>query len=599
MRSGAAEDRDSLTIAHARARPGLARRLDWIPNWYCANHRVAYWDMFGWPEQKPDYGFPVETMWWFDEDKAASNWQRLSISVPPDGRRPLMGAYILRRILLMIPTMFGIMAISFAVVQFAPGGPVEQVIAKLHGQATLGDRASAAAAAIAGGGSSVDAGGEVSSKYRGAQGLDPGIHQQAGKAVRLRQAAARALRRRCCGTMPASISARAIFRDISVLDLILEKMPVSISLGLWITLLSYADLDPARHPQGGQGRLDLRRLDVSGVIIVGYAIPGFLFAILLIVLFAGGCFFDWFPLRGLTSENFDQLSWSQKILDYFWHLALPLTAMVLSAFATTTLLTKNSFLDEIRKQYVMTARAKGLTRAAGALRPRLPQRHADRHRRLSRRLHLGLLHRLAADREHLLARRPRPARLPLGAQPRLSGGVRQPLHLLAARPGRQPDLRPDLHLDRSAHRFRAEGRLMAQILAEARSRRHAAAGRRAALAVAAQPAALAEFQGQPARLLVAVDLPRAVRAVAVCRVHRQRQADRRLLQGRDPVSGAASTTPKRSSAASYAVTDYRDPVIQDEIKANGWMIWPPIRYSYQHRQRRHSRSRPRPSRPGC
>ena len=122
----------------------------------------------------------------------------------------------------------------------------------------------------------------------------------------------------------------------------------------------------------------------SGVIIIGYAIPGFLFAILLIILFAGGSFFDWFPLRGLTSDNWAQLPWWQKILDYFWHLALPIIAMMLGAFATMTLLTKNSFLDEIRKQYVLTARAKGCTPTPGALRPHLPQRHADRHRRISR-----------------------------------------------------------------------------------------------------------------------------------------------------------------------------------------------------------------------
>ncbi len=150
------------------------------------------------------------------------------------------------------------------------------------------------------------------------------------------------------------------FRDISVIDLILEKMPVSISLGLWITLISYGISIPLGIRKAVK---DGSAFDVwtSGVVIVAYAIPGFLFAILLMVLFAGGSFFDWFPLRGLTSDNWESLSWPARILDYFWHLALPLTAMVLSAFATTTLLTKNSFLDEIRKQYVVTARAKGLS----------------------------------------------------------------------------------------------------------------------------------------------------------------------------------------------------------------------------------------------
>ena len=153
------------------------------------------------------------------------------------------------------------------------------------------------------------------------------------------------------------------FRDISVLSLIVEKMPVSISLGLWMTLLSYAISIPLGIRKAVR---DGTPFDVwtSGVIIVAYAVPGFLFAILLIVFFAGGTFFDWFPLRGLTSDNWAQLSWPERIVDYFWHLALPLTAMALSAFATTTLLTKNSFLDEIRKQYVVTARAKGLIGAA-------------------------------------------------------------------------------------------------------------------------------------------------------------------------------------------------------------------------------------------
>lgn len=150
------------------------------------------------------------------------------------------------------------------------------------------------------------------------------------------------------------------FRDISVLDLILEKMPVSISIGLWITLLSYLISIPLGIRKAVK---DGTPFDVwtSGVVIVGYAIPGFLFGIMLMVLFAGGSFWDWFPLRGLTSDNWDQLSWWGKIVDYFWHMTLPLTALVLSAFATTTLLTKNSFLEEIRKQYVVTARAKGLS----------------------------------------------------------------------------------------------------------------------------------------------------------------------------------------------------------------------------------------------
>ena len=150
------------------------------------------------------------------------------------------------------------------------------------------------------------------------------------------------------------------FRDISVLELIAEKLPVSISLGLWMTLLSYGISIPLGIAKAVR---DGTRFDVwtSAVVVIGYAIPGFLFAVLLIVLFAGGTFLDWFPLRGLTSDNWADLSWWSKVLDYFWHIALPLISMALGAFATTTLLTKNSFLDEIRKHYVLTARAKGLS----------------------------------------------------------------------------------------------------------------------------------------------------------------------------------------------------------------------------------------------
>ncbi|UCA45713.1 microcin C ABC transporter permease YejB [Pseudochrobactrum sp. XF203] len=267
-----------------------------------------------------------------------------------------MGAYILRRLLLMIPTIFGIMAISFAVIQFAPGGPVERVIAQLQGQG--GD----AMDRLSGGGAdagaiSMDSG--SSSKYRGAQGLDPefiaSLEQQFGfdKPPLER-----------FGLMLWNYArfdfGHSYFRDIEVIDLIKEKLPVSISLGLWLTLISYMISIPLGILKAVR---DGSRFDVwtSAVIIIGYAIPSFLFAIMLIVLFAGGSFFDWFPLRGLTSPDFDQMSLWGKITDYIWHMALPVLALVLSAFATTTLLTKNSFLEEIRKQYVTTARAKGLT----------------------------------------------------------------------------------------------------------------------------------------------------------------------------------------------------------------------------------------------
>ncbi|QPC86566.1 microcin C ABC transporter permease YejB [Mesorhizobium sp. NBSH29] len=266
-----------------------------------------------------------------------------------------MGAYILRRVLLMIPTLFGIMAVSFAVIQFAPGGPVEQIISKLQNPGG-GDALSGGGGDTAGG-SAFDSGGGT--QYRGAQGLDPEFIAKLEKQFGFDKPPLE----RFFGMIwdyARFDFGESFFRKISVLDLILEKMPVSISIGLWITLLSYLISIPLGIRKAVS---DGSSFDVwtSGIVIVGYAIPGFLFAIMLMVLFAGGSFYDWFPLRGLVSDNFSQLPWYSKILDYFWHLALPLTAMVLSAFATTTLLTKNSFLDEIRKQYVVTARAKGLS----------------------------------------------------------------------------------------------------------------------------------------------------------------------------------------------------------------------------------------------
>jgi microcin C transport system permease protein len=271
-----------------------------------------------------------------------------------------MGAYILRRILLMIPTLFGILAVSFAVIQFAPGGPVEQVIAKITGQGgDASGRLTGGGADLGGTGGNFEPGSEISSKYRGAQGLDPEFIAQLEKQFGFDRPPLERFFKMVWDYARFDFG-ESFFRDISVIDLIIEKMPVSVSIGLWITLLSYLISIPLGIRKAVH---DGSAFDVwtSAVVIVGYAIPGFLFAILLMVLFAGGSFWDWFPLRGLTSDNWDQLSLWGKIVDYFWHLTLPLTAMVLSAFATTTLLTKNSFLDEIRKQYVITARAKGLS----------------------------------------------------------------------------------------------------------------------------------------------------------------------------------------------------------------------------------------------
>jgi len=268
-----------------------------------------------------------------------------------------MGAYILRRLLLMIPTLFGIMAISFVIVQFAPGGPVEQFISELNnGRGNLTTAISGNQAGDLAG--QQGSGDQAQGGYRGSRGLPPEFIAQIEKQFGFDKPPLERFFSMIWNYLRFDFG-ESYFRDISVIDLVLEKMPVSITLGLWMTLLSYGISIPLGIAKAVR---DGSRFDVwtSSVIIVGYALPGFLFAILLIVLFAGGSFWDLFPLRGLTSENFDSLPWHQQILDYLWHITLPITAMAVGAFATTTLLTKNSFLDEIRKQYVVTARAKGL-----------------------------------------------------------------------------------------------------------------------------------------------------------------------------------------------------------------------------------------------
>ena len=259
-----------------------------------------------------------------------------------------MLAYIVRRLLLIIPTLFGILLVNFLIIQAAPGGPVEQTIANLEGFEGATSRISGSAQ------------GEVASgsTYRGAQGLDPEIIEEIKRMYGFDKPAHERFWLMIKGYMTFDFG-DSFFRDASVIDLILEKMPVSISLGLWTTLLTYLISIP----------LGIRKaithgsaFDVwtSSLIIVGYAIPGFLLAILLIVVFAGGSYFDWFPLRGLTSNNWEDLDAWDKFKDYMWHLVLPITAMVIGSFATLTMLTKNCFLDEIGKQYVTTARAKGL-----------------------------------------------------------------------------------------------------------------------------------------------------------------------------------------------------------------------------------------------
>lgn len=270
-----------------------------------------------------------------------------------------MAAYILRRILLMIPTLFGILLLNFVIVQFAPGGPVEQTLAQLQGLGVdAGNRIGAGAQSDMAAGSHSGEG----SGYRGAQGLDPALVAEIEQLYGFdRPAHERFLK--MLGDYLTFDFGRSFFSDKTVVELIIEKMPVSISLGLWTTLLTYLISIPLGIRKAVR---DGTPFDVwsSSIVIIGYAIPNFLFAILLIVLFAGGTWLEWFPLRGLTSPDFDQMSLGQQILDYFWHLTLPVLASVVSSFATLTMLTKNAFLDEIHKQYVLTARAKGLSESA-------------------------------------------------------------------------------------------------------------------------------------------------------------------------------------------------------------------------------------------
>ena len=269
-----------------------------------------------------------------------------------------MGRYILRRVLLIAPTLFGILLLTFTIAQFAPGGPIEQIIAK----ATMGTLSTTSS--ISGGGG--DAG--VSS-----QAMDQTFAADSAATYGLDPALIADLERQFGFDKPVHVRfftmvwnylqfdfGDSYFQDRPVIDLVVERMPVSISLGLWSLLIIYGisiPLGVAKAVRDGTS-FDFW---TSTAIFVGYAIPGFILAIMLIILFAGGNYFDIFPLRGLISENFDELTWYGKIGDYFWHLALPLTALTIGGFATLSMLTKNSFLEEISKQFVLTARAKGLT----------------------------------------------------------------------------------------------------------------------------------------------------------------------------------------------------------------------------------------------
>ncbi len=267
-----------------------------------------------------------------------------------------MAAYILRRLALIIPTLLGVMIINFSLVQFVPGGPIEQVIARMQGEGDV-------FANISGGGGDMGANMQSGQEegYLGARGLPPEFIAQLEREFGFDKPPLQRFLHMMWNYMRFDFG-QSYFRSISVVDLVIEKLPVSITLGLWSTLIAYLVSIPLGIRKAVR---DGTRFDTftSGLIIVAYAIPGFLFAILLLVVFAGGSYFQVFPARGLTSpqEVWETLSFWGKVKDYFWHITLPVIASTISAFATLTLLTKNSFLDEIRKHYVVTARAKGLS----------------------------------------------------------------------------------------------------------------------------------------------------------------------------------------------------------------------------------------------
>ena len=258
-----------------------------------------------------------------------------------------MGSYVLRRLLLIVPTLFGIMVVNFVLTQFVPGGPIEQVIARMEGSGNVFEGFSGS------GGVTTD-----NYDYAGARGLPADFIAELEREFGFDRPPLERFLTMMWNYVRLDFG-ESYFRSIGVIDLVLEKLPVSITLGLWSTVIAYLVSIPLGIRKAVR---DGTSFDTwtSALIIVAYAIPGFLFAILLLVLFAGGSYFQIFPLRGLTSDNWENLSLVGKIGDYFWHITLPVLASTISAFATLTLLTKNSFLDEIKKQYVTTARAKGL-----------------------------------------------------------------------------------------------------------------------------------------------------------------------------------------------------------------------------------------------
>ena len=266
-----------------------------------------------------------------------------------------MIAYAIRRILLMIPTLFAIMVVNFFIVQAAPGGPVQQMIAKLKGNTI------SATERVSGGSNEVAPAQQANtdSFYRGARGIDPALIKQLVHQYGFDKPPLERFELMMKNYLVFDFG-NSFFQDRSVVSLIRDKLPVSISIGLWTTLFTYLISIPLGIRKAVR---DGSAFDVwtSSVVVVGYAVPSFLFAVLLIVLFAGGSYLSLFPLRGLVSDGWSTLSWPMRIVDYFWHIALPIAALTIGGFATLTMLTKNCFLDEINKHYVLTARAKGLS----------------------------------------------------------------------------------------------------------------------------------------------------------------------------------------------------------------------------------------------
>lgn len=261
-----------------------------------------------------------------------------------------MGRYLLRRLFLIVPTLFGIMVINFVIVQFAPGGPIEQAIIQASGM-NMSSTASVSSAS--------SMGPSAESGYTGGEGLDPAFIEKLEEAFGFDKPPLERFAMMMWNYVRLDFGT-SYFQERAVFDIVIEKLPVSISLGLWALLLIYSISIPLGMMKAVR---DGTPFDIwsSAVVFVAYAVPGFLFAVMLIVLFAGGTYFDWFPMRGIVSENWAELPFFDKVTDYLWHLVLPLTALTIGGFATLTMLTKNSFLEEINKQFVLTARAKGLT----------------------------------------------------------------------------------------------------------------------------------------------------------------------------------------------------------------------------------------------